>query len=529
MKKDFKLELKKIKNLYKQNMSLEERKNKLGGILSSLSKYINLGKVDLVVDSSFVLYGVEHSNDSIDLELDYGYAKYYPVKDHSFTEDEIELIELLNEYINILFSGVLSVKTEDDLELFSRSHELSDYSVLCMNLNNYNYLRSYFGEKVDSLFDDYYDSLSKLLEEDEKISNSSKNNFVVLLKKENVKQFLKFKELIELPLTKENTECFNFDIRTGVYNIEQGITINEAIEKALMALYMAEHVYKTTSLVFTEEMEQIIVKEQRILSIFPQALKDHEFSVYYQPKVDLTENSMYGSEALVRWCKGNEVISPGEFIPILERENILYQLDFYVLEQVCKDMRKWLDEGVTPVKTSINFSKKSIKNCDFLSRLLEILKQYRIESEYIEIELTETVETVDFQQLINFVDSMRQNRINVSIDDFGTGYSSLNLIKILSATTIKVDKSFIDHIDEKKDSVVVKSIIDIASELGFEVIAEGAETVQQVDILRSMGCNKIQGYYFDKPLPKDEFEKRLTDSNCYSSQFQIVKTKNESL
>jgi len=144
-------------------------------------------------------------------------------------------------------------------------------------------------------------------------------------------------------------------------------------------------------------------------------------------------------------------------------------------------------------------------------------------------EFTETVETVDFQQLINFVDSMRQNRINVSIDDFGTGYSSLNLIKILSATTIKVDKSFIDHIDEKKDSVVVKSIIDIASELGFEVIAEGAETVQQVDILRSMGCNKIQGYYFDKPLPKDEFEKRLTDSNCYSSQFQIVKTKNESL
>lgn len=523
MKKEFKLELKKIKNLYKQNISIEERKNKLGSILTSLSKYINLGRVDLFIDTSYVLYGMEHSNDCIKLDLDYGYIEYYPVKGHRFTEDEIELIDLLNEYINVLFSGLLSKKTDNDLELFSKSHDLGDYSVLCMNLNNYNYLRSYFGEKVDALFDNYYDSLSKLLEDDEKISNSSKNNFVVLLKKENVEQFLKFKELIELPLTKENTDCFNFDIRTGIYNVEQGKTINEAIEKALMALYMAEHVYKTTNLVFTNEMEQTIIKEQRILSIFPQALKDNEFIVYYQPKVDLTENSMYGSEALVRWRKGNEIISPGEFIPILERENILYQLDFYVLEQVCKDMRKWIDQGVTPVKTSINFSKKSIKNCDFLKHLLEILKQYRIESEYIEIELTETVETVDFQQLINFVDSMQENNINVSIDDFGTGYSSLNLIKNLSANTIKIDKSFIDHIEDKKDSVVVKSIIDIASELGFEVIAEGTETVEQVDILKSMGCNKIQGYYFDKPLPKDEFEKRLTDSNCYSSQLGFVK------
>jgi predicted signal transduction protein with EAL and GGDEF domain len=134
-------------------------------------------------------------------------------------------------------------------------------------------------------------------------------------------------------------EYFNRHI-AGIYNIDRNSKYPLVCENASIALYMAEHVYKTRELVFEEDMKRELIKEQKIISLFPQALKDGEFCVYYQPKVDLTTSSMYGSEALVRWNKDGEVISPGYFIPVLEQENILYKLDFYVLEQVCKDMRR---------------------------------------------------------------------------------------------------------------------------------------------------------------------------------------------
>lgn len=538
MKNDFYVELNKIKALYKENMSFDIYKQKLNEVLISIAPFINLGKLVLKIDKEEVIYETSSSNEFHQLESEpisncFLICKYYPIVGHEFSQMEIEKIQILNEIISLLYNKNNTFcnifNSTNDIEIFGKYLKenglLNNYSVLCMNLNNYNYLRNYLGEKTNKLFDLYYQKLVKLLDSEEKIFISSKNNFVVLLKKENVLEFLKFKELIETSFTDDITDCFSFDIRTGIYNIDYDETINESIEKALIALYMAEHVYKTSNLVFTEEMQKTIIKEQRILSVFPKALKDNEFSVYYQPKIDLNTNSMYGSEALVRWIENGKVISPAEFIPILERENILYQLDFYVLEQVCKDMRRWLDNGILPVKTSINFSKKNIRNSNFLNDLMRILNKYKIDSKYIEIELTETVETLDSQNLINFVEVMRKNNINVSIDDFGTGYSSLNLIKNLSANTIKIDKSFIDNIENRKDSVVVSNIIKIALELGIEVIAEGTETIEQVDILYDMGCNKIQGYYFDKPLPKIEFEKRLSNGQFYNKRLQLI-TKN---
>lgn len=532
MKNDFYKELNKIKALYNEDMSFDVYKQKISEAFENLSSSINLGKVSLKVEKEYTLFGKDSSKDFYQLNsqlLHNGSLnfKYYPVEGHDFDQNEIEKIEILNEIISLLYSKSITYNSIEDVEEYGKKLKkekvLDNYSVLCMDVNNYNYLRNYLGEKANRLFQFYYQKLVKLLDEGEEIFMSGKNSFIVLLKKENVSQFLKFKQLIEIPFLNDITDYFNFDVKTGIYNINKNDNINEAIDKALMALHMAEHVYKTNDLIFTEEMQQTIIKEQRVLSLYPNALKNEEFCVYYQPKVDLEQNSIYGAEALVRWVKNGKIIPPIEFIPILERENILYQLDFYVLRQVCKDIRSWLDNGITPVKTSINFSKKNIRNAKFLSDLLKILEEYQIDSKYIEIELTETVETIDSQNLIDFVDIMRENNINVSIDDFGTGYSSLNLIKNLSANTIKIDKSFIDNIQNEKDSVVVKNIINIALELGIEVMAEGTETVEQVDILRELGCNKIQGYYFDRPLPKCEFEERLKNRMFYDKHLQLVK------
>lgn len=533
MKQQFYIELNNLKLLYNKNIDFNEYKQKLAEVIPKLSDFINLGKFVLETDRKYIIFEKNYSNECYELnpkidEKSNIICKYYPIIGHKFTDLEIEKIEILNEIILLIYNkiGLSFVSDNYNLEDFGQylteSNNLSNYSVLCMNLNNYNYLKNYLGQRVNKLFNLYYDELKKLLNSDERIFISSKSNFIVLLKKDNVKEFLQYKKLIEMPIA-DITDYLSLDIRSGIYNIQNNDTISEAIEKSLMALYMAEYVYKTTDLVFTDEMKDTIIKEQRILSLFPKALKNNEFNVYYQPKVDLSTNCIYGSEALVRWVKNGKVIPPAEFIPILEKENILYQLDFYVLEQVCKDIRKWLDNGITPVKTSINFSKKNVRNSNFVTDLMKILNKYEIDSEYIEIELTETVETLDSENLINFVNTMRKNNINVSIDDFGTGYSSLNLIKNLSANTIKIDKSFIDNIENAKDSVVVRNMINIVLELGMEVMAEGTETIEQVNILHEMGCNKIQGYYFDKPLPISEFEKRLVNRKFYTKHLQLIK------
>ena len=529
---DFYKELNKIKELYKEDMSFEVYKQKIGNVFEKISSYINLSKVSLKLEKEYTLFGKESSSCLYQLNsklLHNGSLnfKYYPIEGHNFDQNELEKIEILNEIISLLYSKSITYNSVEDIEEYGDrlkdKNMLKNYSLLCMDVNNYNYLRNYLGERANKLFEFYYQRLVKLLDNDEEIFMSGKNSFLVLLKKENVSNFLKFKDLIEIPFSNDISDYFNFDIKTGIYNIKENDSINEAIDKSLIALHMAEHVYKTTDLFFNDEMQQTIIKEQRVLSLYPSALKNEEFCIYYQPKVDIEKNSIYGAEALVRWNKNGKIISPVEFIPILERENILYQLDFYVLRQVCKDIRNWLDRGIEPVKTSINFSKKNIRNNKFLIDLLKVLDEYQIDSKYIEIELTETVETLDSQNLIDFVEVMKENNINVSIDDFGTGYSSLNLIKNLSANTIKIDKSFIDNIQNQKDSVVVKNIINIASELGIEVMAEGTETIEQVDILRELGCNKIQGYYFDKPLPKCEFEERLINKMFYDKRLQLIK------
>ena len=406
---------------------------------------------------------------------------------------------------------------------FAKGDCLEDYTIISIKLKNNLYLKESLGEsRYDKFLLYYCKELEKLLTEEEQIALSNNQILNVIIKKENVSSFLKFKDLIVIPFNGDKEICY-FDIvtRSGIYNIEKTDSITTALEKAKMALEAAEN-DKVDSMIFTEELKKKFVQEQRILSIFPSALKNSEFTVYYQPKIYLKDNKLCGSEALVRWKRNNEIIFPNEFVPVLEKENMIWKLDFYILEQVCKDIRKWLDAGLNPVKTSINFSKTNLSDPCFSDKVLSILKKYDIDSQFIEVELTETTDAMDYTNMIKLVETMKKNNINVSIDDFGTGYSSLNLVKCLAANTIKIDKTFVDNIQNKKDAVVIMCMISIALQLGIDIIAEGAETKEQVEILYSMGCDKIQGYYFDRPLPKEEYETRLINKN-YEKKFKLAK------
>lgn len=240
------------------------------------------------------------------------------------------------------------------------------------------------------------------------------------------------------------------------------------------------------------------------------AIQNKEFVVYFQPKVSITDMRIAGAEALVRWYFNGQILPPVKFIPFCERTGLVIDIDFYVLEETCKKMREWLDKGFDVVRISVNFSKYHFNEAGVAERIYKVIKQYDIPPELIEVEFTETA-YLDKEELLEYtVDKLKSYGIKSSIDDFGSGYSSLNLLQNMDFEVVKIDKSLLGKgVENEKAKKVISSIIHMAKELKMEVLAEGVETSEELRLLQDLKCDVVQGYFFDKPLPVDDFEARL--------------------
>ena len=275
-----------------------------------------------------------------------------------------------------------------------------------------------------------------------------------------------------------------------------------------MALQIARNVEKKPCVFLSEEIKQRSFKEKQLVAGFADAIENHEFVVYYQPKVRIDSFRLNGAEALVRWKHDGKLISPGEFIPVFERNGMICQLDFYMLENVCIAIRDWLSRGIEPVRVSVNFSRKHLTNPHLADDIMSVLNRYETESRYIEIELTETVDQNEAGLLAAFMGRMKNYHVTMSIDDFGTGYSSLNMLRTFPVDVLKIDRSFILDL-EQNGKTVLSNIIRMADELHMDVVAEGVETYEQMNYLKSIDCKEVQGFLFDRPMPIENFEQKL--------------------
>lgn len=250
---------------------------------------------------------------------------------------------------------------------------------------------------------------------------------------------------------------------------------------------------------------------KEIENIFPEAIKNEEFKVYYQPKVRIEDGKIIGAEALCRWVRNGSIVPPMQFIPVLERSSSICVLDFYMLEHVCCDIRRWLDEGRKVVKVSVNLSRMHLGNEMLLENILGIIDRHGVPHEYLEIELTETSADVDFDELKNIVNGLHESNVSTAVDDFGTGFSSLKLITELPWGVLKIDKSFIpeDSNEHSKREKILRHIITMSNDLGMECMAEGVETLDQARLLHQMECYLAQGFYYAKPMPCEDYEKNL--------------------
>lgn len=243
-------------------------------------------------------------------------------------------------------------------------------------------------------------------------------------------------------------------------------------------------------------------------------LKDEKIVPYYQPKVDIKNNTICSSEALSRWfINVGEILMPNKFIPVLEQYGYICELDFYILNKVCKDIKEQIQKGLEPVTISINFSRYHFidkkEDFSFINRIINTIFNYDIDTKYIEIEFTEAGMLENYIMINKFVEILHLYGIKVSIDDYGKGYSSLELLLQVPFDIIKMDKSFIDKYNTENGRIILSSTIDMMKKLGKIVVCEGIENEDQINYLKNINCDVVQGYYYDKPLPKEEYEKRL--------------------
>lgn len=304
---------------------------------------------------------------------------------------------------------------------------------------------------------------------------------------------------------------YNLRISMGVYICDKDERdVQSIIDKAIMAHDSIKGKYHVPYGVFTEKFEQKVIRESEIENMMEDAIKNKEFEVYYQPQISTKTEKMEGAEALVRWNKAENRIFPNEFIPIFEKNYFIIKLDEYVFEKVCENIQEMKTQFKDIPKISVNISKESLVDRNFLEKYEKIMKKYDIMPEEIELEITEgsTVNNdIDIQKILN---KIKQKRFSIAIDDFGTGYSSLNMLEMMPIDTLKIDKSFIDRIDiNEEKAILIEVIMFISKKLNLKTVAEGVETIEQVNYLKRWNCDLIQGYVYQKPLRFEELKKYI--------------------
>lgn len=394
--------------------------------------------------------------------------------------------------------------------------QITDYVIGYFDMRGFSLINNDYGREMGTeLMRSFVMGLQRLFKEvDEFVSRVSGDNFVAVFKKERQEEVIRYLTGTEISVDGTEDNLRRMEAVAGYYRVDQvlpGMDSGEFIQRAKAACRSSKNGLGRPYRFWDSEMREKQEHRRNIENIFKESMEKGEFQVFYQPKVNLRNYSLAGAEALCRWMHDGRIMQPDDFIPILEESYNICELDFYMLERVCQDIHRWQEEGRQLVRVSVNLSRRHMDNEQLLGRVMEIIDRYRVPHEFIEIELTETTTDVEFTDLRRIVFGFQEENVSTSVDDFGVGYSSLNLIRELPWNVLKIDKSFLPKLsgaDRKKD-VMFHEIVALAQNLGLECIVEGVETAEQVEILKRNNCFMAQGFFFDRPLPVNEFENRM--------------------
>jgi EAL domain-containing protein (putative c-di-GMP-specific phosphodiesterase class I) len=299
----------------------------------------------------------------------------------------------------------------------------------------------------------------------------------------------------------------------GVCPGSENVSLVMLFDRAHTACNLVRGSYKTHLMVFDDDMRERELFQQRLLNDLRRAVEEHQFIVYFQPKYNIQCDPprLASAEALIRWRHPElGMISPGTFVPLFERNGLIHVVDNYVWEQTVRQIAAWRDKLGFTLPVSVNRSRTDIFDPALEENLLHLVESNGLTPKELKMEVTESAYTDNASQLISVIENLRGYGFEIEMDDFGSGYSSLNMLSSLPIDVLKMDMRFIQNVREDvREFRLVELILDIARYLDVPVVAEGVETAEQLALLRKAGCELVQGYYFSKPVPPEEFEKLI--------------------
>ena len=397
--------------------------------------------------------------------------------------------------------------------LFQNSPEDRQFVLVYSNIRDFKLINQLFGiDKGNDILVNIADAISQRVREEDVYGRINGDQFALCMPKERFDE-ASFKSAVKEVTNRLTSTSYSVHIQLGVYEIrDTDMDISLMCDRAYMACKSITKDGVCEVAWYSDDMLINALLEKEILSSFDFAIINRQFGIYLQPQV-YADGRLFGAEALARWIHPeNGIIQPGVFITVLEKADLIYKLDRYIWELAAKQLDYWKGTEMEGVSISVNVSPKDLYYIDIRQEFNNLVKEYDIDPRYFNIEITETAVTTDVSKCADLILGLQKDGFVVEIDDFGSGYSSLNMLKDINANILKIDMGFLRKTEnQNRAKVILNYTIDMAHELGMGVITEGVETEEQLEFLRELGCEMFQGYYFDMPMPVDEFEKKFEE------------------
>lgn len=391
--------------------------------------------------------------------------------------------------------------------------DLSEYAIIYANVQNFKYINDCGGvASGDVAIVKYTHKLVALAKEDEAIGRLGGDHFILCVKRDSLDLILKNLECITI------SDLPNIGDRKFVLSAWAGVMISDdksldfdvRMQCAVDAYTMAKAVMKQRVVYYDTSFKNRMDWSRIVRELLGKRIKEQDIYPVFQAKVNMRTGELVGFEALSRWNYKGRIVSPNDYVPILDAHGMIHSLDMKILHKTCECIRKWLDMGIDIPVISVNISRKNLFVPDIDKIMIDIVNSVGIDSKYLDIEITESSTEEEFSRLIDFIRKMRAMGFKISIDDFGVGYSSLSLLHTIDADVIKFDKSFADNICiSNKVEYIVETIVNYANKIGMTTIAEGVESIEQGKKLVSIGCEYCQGFYYGVPLSYEDATNRI--------------------
>ena len=392
----------------------------------------------------------------------------------------------------------------------ARSHRM--IAVMLLDIDNFKNINDTLGHTHgDLLLQDIADRLRRCVRMDDTLARIGGDEFAIVL--EGVSEIeeialiaQKIVDIFSLPFTPSSQEIYvTPSVGISIYPMD-GRDSDSLLKNADAAMYTAKEYGRNHFRFYTTDMNALAIQRFAMEGALRRAMEREEFTLHYQPQVDIKSGRVIGVEALMRWNHPERgLVPPGEFIPLLEENNLIIPIGEWVLRTACAQCRAWQDAGLPPLRMAVNLSARQFRQDNLVEMIDSILRETGISPKLLELELTEGLLMENISETSLILGQLKSRGVQVAIDDFGTGYSSLSYLKRFPIDRLKIDRSFVrDIITDSNDAAIAVAIISLGRSLGLSVIAEGVETREQLEFLGVQKCDEYQGYYFSRPVSPEE-------------------------